>query len=255
MKLEYIIASFFLILCFTVCGLGQEIFTAKVVGVADGDTITVLTKDKRQIMLQLVGIDAPQKQQDFGASAHQFLSGLVLDQNVTISNLKKDCLDRLRASVAFNKKDLSLMTVKLGNAWADTSCGENELLVKEEKAAKEKKLGLWQNPNPTKPGEFDASKQPSAGKPTSTRRIYTGLAPAPPPPKNPSLHIGMTLEEFIEICGNSAKPSKITNTSTRQSFSVDITATPENIKKKCNGSFAFDRDSSAAPFKMWMAEQ
>jgi len=38
----------------------------KVVGVADGDTITVLDADKIQHKIRLAGIDAPEKKQAFG---------------------------------------------------------------------------------------------------------------------------------------------------------------------------------------------
>ena len=256
----------FLVFCLTLnlallCS-AQDTSSARVVGVVDGDTITVLTKDKRQLMLRLAEIDAPEKEQDFGVNAHQFLSGLILDQIVTVSGIKKDCLDRLTASVAFNKKDLSLLAVKSGNAWVDSTCQTNEMLVKEELSAREKKHGLWENPNPVHPAEFLKSGRQQQQKPpaaqadnSSGRRIFTGLAPAPPPPKNSLLFIGMTLEHFIEVCGAPPEKSSMATTSTRQSFSLNIPPTPENIKKKCNGSFSFDRESSDAPFRMWMANQ
>jgi micrococcal nuclease len=44
-------------------------FQARVVGMADGDTITVLTGDRRQIRIRLERIDAPRTGQDFGARA------------------------------------------------------------------------------------------------------------------------------------------------------------------------------------------
>lgn len=253
------IKQLLLLICITLSfasiGLTQETFTATVVGVVDGDTITVLTKDKRQLMLRLAGIDAPEKEQDFGVIAHQMLSGLILEQTVTVSGVKKDCLGRLRASVAFNKKDLSLMAVKSGTAWADTACEENEVMAKEQLAAMEKKVGLWQGANPVKPSEFDTSQKPvSSDKPSSERRIYSGLAPAPPPPKNSSLYIGMTLEEFVSVCSG-GKRNDLNTTETRQSFSVSIEPTPENLKKQCAGNFSFERNRSDRPFTMWMASQ
>ena len=38
----------------------------RVVGVADGDTITVLDADKSRHKIRLAGIDAPEKKQAFG---------------------------------------------------------------------------------------------------------------------------------------------------------------------------------------------
>jgi endonuclease YncB( thermonuclease family) len=43
-----------------------ETITGLVVGVADGDTITVLDADKVQHKIRLAGIDAPDKKQAFG---------------------------------------------------------------------------------------------------------------------------------------------------------------------------------------------
>ena len=39
----------------------QESFSAKIIGVTDGDTITVLTENKEQIKIRLSNIDCPEK--------------------------------------------------------------------------------------------------------------------------------------------------------------------------------------------------
>ena len=50
-----------------------EEFPAKVVGVTDGDTITVL-RDREQIKIRLEGIDAPERGQAFGTKSKSELS-------------------------------------------------------------------------------------------------------------------------------------------------------------------------------------
>ncbi len=64
-------------------------FTGRVVGVADGDTITVLHKGKGE-RIQLHGIDCPEKRQAFGKRAKQFTSTLVFGKTVTVHVLDRD---------------------------------------------------------------------------------------------------------------------------------------------------------------------
>jgi endonuclease YncB( thermonuclease family) len=54
----------------------------RVVGVSDGDTITVFDGAKVQHKMRLAGIDAPEKGQAFGERARESLSRLVFDRQV-----------------------------------------------------------------------------------------------------------------------------------------------------------------------------
>ena len=58
-------------------------FAGRVVGVADGDTITVLHNGKGE-RIRLHGIDCPEKRQAFGNRAKQFTSNLVFAKTVTV---------------------------------------------------------------------------------------------------------------------------------------------------------------------------
>jgi micrococcal nuclease len=51
-------------------------FTGKVVGVSDGDTITVL-QGRETVKIRLEGIDCPEGGQDFGRRAKRFTSELI----------------------------------------------------------------------------------------------------------------------------------------------------------------------------------
>jgi endonuclease YncB( thermonuclease family) len=51
-------------------------WSGKVIGIADGDTITVL-RDKEQVRIRLYGIDCPERGQAFGNKAKQFTAKLV----------------------------------------------------------------------------------------------------------------------------------------------------------------------------------
>ena len=61
-----------LALLMTLGAVRAEVLTGHVVGVADGDTITVLDADKVQHKVRLSGIDALEKNQPFGQFDFQF---------------------------------------------------------------------------------------------------------------------------------------------------------------------------------------
>ncbi len=64
-------------------------FTGRVVGISDGDTITVLHNGKGE-RIRLHGIDCPEKRQAFGNRAKQFTSNLVFAKTVTVQVLDRD---------------------------------------------------------------------------------------------------------------------------------------------------------------------
>ncbi len=64
-------------------------FTGRVMGVSDGDTITVLHNGKAE-RIRLHGIDCPEKRQAFGKRAKQFTSNLVFAKTVTVQILDRD---------------------------------------------------------------------------------------------------------------------------------------------------------------------
>jgi endonuclease YncB( thermonuclease family) len=49
-------------------------FVGKVVGVTDGDTLTVLTAQRQQHRVRLSGIDAPERRQAFGQASKRSTS-------------------------------------------------------------------------------------------------------------------------------------------------------------------------------------
>ncbi len=54
----------------------------KVISIADGDTITVLTDDRQQVRIRLYGIDAPEGGQAYGKKATQYVKRLLADRPV-----------------------------------------------------------------------------------------------------------------------------------------------------------------------------
>lgn len=144
-------------------------YEAKVVGVSDGDTITVLDSSNTQHKIRVAGIDAPEKSQDFGIRAKEHLSDLVFGKNVNLPEAKIDKYGRTVSRVLVGNKDSGLEQIKAGLAWhykkyeieqnptdrASYSAAENQ--------AKNAKLGLWSQANAVRPEDFRyASKAPIA---------------------------------------------------------------------------------------------
>lgn len=76
-----------------------ESFSGKVVGIADGDTLTVLTASKQQYKIRLAEIDAPEKHQPFGTKSKQSLSDLCFGKQAEIIPFAKDRYKRTVARV------------------------------------------------------------------------------------------------------------------------------------------------------------
>ena len=77
----------------------QTTLTSRVVGVTDGDTITVLDASKTQHRIRLAGIDAPERGQPGGQRSKESLSALVYNQPVRVESSKRDRFDRVVGKV------------------------------------------------------------------------------------------------------------------------------------------------------------
>ena len=87
-----------------------------VVGVHDGDTITVLV-DKQQIKVRLAEIDAPELRQPFGNRSKQSLSELCFQQSAKVELVAKDRYGRSVGRVKCGEVDAGAHQVALGMAW------------------------------------------------------------------------------------------------------------------------------------------
>src|SRR5690606_16143957 len=67
----------------------------RVIGVADGDTLTCLTADRTQERIRLRGIDAPERKQPFGTRSQQNLSDLVHGKPVLVDWQKRGRWNRI----------------------------------------------------------------------------------------------------------------------------------------------------------------
>ena len=130
-------------------------FEAKVIGVQDGDTITVL-KDREPIKVRLHGIDAPEKKQPFGTRARQFTSDLVFSKTVRIEGEKKDRYGRLLVVVILaDGRYLNEEIVYEGYAWWYRQYAPGDKVLEGlEDDARQHKRGLWADNQPVPPWEW-----------------------------------------------------------------------------------------------------
>jgi len=131
-------------------------WSGKVVGVADGDTITALDNGRPE-KIRLYGIDRPEKGQAFGKKAKQFTSDMVFGKVVEVKRIGTDKYGRTVALVAVGVRLLNEELVKAGLAWVyDYYCSEPicETWKSFQLRAKLDKRGLWRDPGPVPPWEF-----------------------------------------------------------------------------------------------------
>ncbi len=137
-----------------------ETITGRVVGVSDGDTLTVLDASHQQFKIRLAGIDAPEKAQPFGNRAKESLSEMVFSKQVVVESSKEDRYRRKVGKVQQGSTDVNLEQVKRGMAWHYTAYAkeqapaDREAYANAEAEAKAQRRGLWRENTPSAPWEF-----------------------------------------------------------------------------------------------------
>lgn len=129
-----------------------ESFSGKVVGVADGDTLTVLV-DEKEIKVRLHGIDCPERGQPYGAKAKTFTGDRAFGQVVTVRVIDHDRYGRTVGRVVLpDGADLSALLVGHGLAWHYVQYApDDEQLASLEKVARQENREIWSDPVPPIP--------------------------------------------------------------------------------------------------------
>ena len=125
-----------------------------VVGIADGDTLTVLCNGSKQVKIRLSEIDAPEKRQPFGNRSMQSLSGMCLQKKAKIKPQTKDRYGRTVARVICDGIDANEEQVKRGMAWVYDKYVRDRNLYRIQDKARASKIGLWADNKPIKPWEY-----------------------------------------------------------------------------------------------------
>ena len=140
--------------------LNAATLQGKVIGVADGDTVTLLDAQKNQHKIRLQGIDATEKAQAFGNKSKQSLHEMVHGKEVFVDVQKKDKYGRSVGKILVNQTDACLEQIKRGMAWHykqyanEQSPEDRDVYAQAESTARAQSLGLWKDKSPTPPWEF-----------------------------------------------------------------------------------------------------
>lgn len=128
-----------------------EVIQGKVIHIADGDTLTIFTKNNQQIKVRLSGIDAPEKAQPFGKKSKQFLARLAFQKQATVNVETKDRYRRSIGKVVIEGVDINSELIRQGMAWVYRKYTNDKKLYKLEAEAKQASRGLWGFDKPIEP--------------------------------------------------------------------------------------------------------
>lgn len=139
----------------------------RVVKVYDGDTITLLDKDMQQHRIRFYGIDAPEKSQSFGKRSQENLANMIAGKMVDVDVQAEDRYGRSVGIVYLDDVDINKRQVADGYAWAYMQYG-GEIYKNDELKAREKKLGMWTDPNIEMPSEYRKRQKNGGNSNTNT---------------------------------------------------------------------------------------
>ena len=155
---------FLLFLIAAAVGVSGAEIVGRVVGVSDGDTITVLDDlDKGRFRVRLSGIDAPEKKQAFGQKSKQYLSGLIFGKVVSVRFTSIDRYGRIVGRVYLDRADICREMIAAGFAWHNVHFDKSPEYADAEKQARDGRRGLWADTAPPVP-PWEFRRAASKGK-------------------------------------------------------------------------------------------
>ncbi len=132
-------------------------FEGRVVGIQDGDTVTILDASNQSHRIRLAGIDAPEKAQAFGTAAKEHLARLAFGRQADLRCAKRDRYGREVCSLYVGARDVGLEQVRSGHAWwfreyaREQSPADRKVYESAELEARDARRGLWRDAAPQAP--------------------------------------------------------------------------------------------------------
>ena len=116
--------------------------TGRVVAIQDGDTLTLLTPERRQVRVRLHAIDTPESRQPYGTRARQELSALAFRQEVRVEVMDTDHYGRTVGQVWVGNLNINAELVRRGAAWVYRQYSRDPQFLALEKDARAARRGL-----------------------------------------------------------------------------------------------------------------
>ena len=157
-----------LLVVFPALALAATSFTGQVVGISDGDTLSVMQQGKA-VKVRLHGVDTPEKRQPFSTKAQQFTADLAFKQTVTVVVHDTDRYGRLVGDVLLpDGRSLNRELVRAGLAWWYRQYAPKDAALEAlEAEARTAQRGLWSDPHAVAPWAW--RRQPRASSPSPQR--------------------------------------------------------------------------------------
>lgn len=131
-----------------------------IVGVADGDTVTLLDSAQTQHRIRLDGIDAPERTQPHGQHARQSLAQLAHGRAAHADCTKTDRYGRAVCRVFVDGVDVGLEQIRRGFAWHYVKYAHEQRPAdraeysQAENVARSAHSGLWSFSDPIPPWDY-----------------------------------------------------------------------------------------------------
>lgn len=148
------------------CPSSSHAFTARVVWVTDGDTLSVLRDNWSLEEIRLYGLDCPEHDQPYGFKASMFCRWHFLLRRVEVTPMDRDRYGRLVARLDHQGSSVNEEIIRAGYAWVydrycqAAVCSRYRVL---ERKARRSERGLWQDEEPIPPWRWRQGERPDSG--------------------------------------------------------------------------------------------
>jgi endonuclease YncB( thermonuclease family) len=148
MKKRLSLSTLLLTVCVSATVFAQSvIFQGRVVNVVDGDTVTVLTQSNTEFQVRCRAINAPKNVDDFASESKQRLTELLLDEPVTVRDIRREANGTIAGTIIWNGLDVCLDQVRAGLARYDDQDDQRRSTRQQysvaQAGARNNRFGLW----------------------------------------------------------------------------------------------------------------